>query len=80
MLASLPDLPSLQALLQVLRENQVTSFKVEGLELSLLVSLDQAKAQPHPTQPGSTEPIDFTEDMPTDDELLFAASGFRPTE
>jgi hypothetical protein len=72
----------LNDVLRVCRENQVTEFKTKDLEFKLGFGVPSAKIQdsPHWTVPAAsnepTEPIELTEDMPSDDELLFGASGF----
>jgi hypothetical protein len=64
----------LNSVLHACRSNQVTEFKTENLEIKFGSFGSLQANQPVPTE--STEPIELTEDMPSDDELLFGASGF----
>jgi hypothetical protein len=71
---TLPDLDYLKNLLQVLHDGRVASFKCNAFELAIghhVSSSATTNAQP------TLEDIELIDDLPTEDEILFAASGFQ---
>ena len=72
------DIQSLKELLPLLREHGVSYFKAENLEVTLCAPVPPTAAAYQGLAEPVELPIELTDDLPSEDELQFAASGYRP--